>query len=168
MSATMTARPTLYKGVQMRSRLEAGFAMWLDRCGVAWDYEPNCYANELGQYLPDFRVPEVVRCVPPGRSTGPSLPAFIEVKPSIAPHRPRSADPADPSNDLASRIRIALDCESLPHNALVVAPDGVGVVGRFSNTEGRATLIDAMWVGQNPLAIATPCVGPWLGEWWLG
>ncbi len=50
------ARTTLYRGVQMRSRLEADFAAFLDRGGVSWEYEPVCFAGPHGQWLPDFRV----------------------------------------------------------------------------------------------------------------
>lgn len=54
--AYIKARPTIYAGVQMRSRLEAEFARWLDGKDVPWDYEPNCYADASGQYLPDFVI----------------------------------------------------------------------------------------------------------------
>lgn len=50
------ARPTLYKGIQMRSRLEASWAQWWDEGELPWAYEPVCFASEVGQYLPDFRV----------------------------------------------------------------------------------------------------------------
>lgn len=50
------SRPTVYKGVRMRSRLEASFAQFLDDSGVSWAYEPECFADESGQYLPDFKV----------------------------------------------------------------------------------------------------------------
>jgi hypothetical protein len=50
------ARPTLYKGIRMRSRLEADFAAWLDREGEPWEYEPECFASPAGQWLPDFRI----------------------------------------------------------------------------------------------------------------
>lgn len=61
------ARPTTYKGIQMRSRLEAQFAQWLDAGAFSWDYEPQCFADETGQYLPDFLVPGV---------------GYIEIKPT--------------------------------------------------------------------------------------
>lgn len=48
------ARPTLYKGIQMRSRLEADYAADLDKQGYRWAYEPECFASETGQWLPDF------------------------------------------------------------------------------------------------------------------
>jgi hypothetical protein len=69
------ARPTTYKGVQMRSRLEAKFAAWLDEWGWQWSYEPQCFAGDGGQYLPDFQT-----------DMGGFLPerSYIEVKPDVA------------------------------------------------------------------------------------
>lgn len=52
-------RATTYNGIRMRSRLEASFAQWLDSLSLEWEYEPMCYANETGQYLPDFIVKNV-------------------------------------------------------------------------------------------------------------
>ena len=68
---SITARPTTYKGIEMRSRLEAAFAQHLDAgsdCGE-WQYEPRCYADETGQYLPDFAIGSTI---------------FYEVKPPSA------------------------------------------------------------------------------------
>lgn len=57
MSATYQARPTLYKGVRMRSRLEALYAAWLDNHQLdKWTYEPMAFGSPDGQYLPDFFV----------------------------------------------------------------------------------------------------------------
>jgi hypothetical protein len=50
------ARPTMYKGVRMRSRLEADYAGALDRAGREWKYEPTCFAGPDAQWLPDFRT----------------------------------------------------------------------------------------------------------------
>lgn len=49
------ARPTLYRGIAMRSRLEADYAAHMDRRGEVWEYEPTCFAGPEGQWLPDFR-----------------------------------------------------------------------------------------------------------------
>lgn len=72
----LKARPTTYNGIQMRSRLEARFASTLDtelkRCGATWRYEPECFADANGQYLPDFTV-EMEGEV-----------AYVEVKPTEA------------------------------------------------------------------------------------
>lgn len=62
------ARPTTYKGIQMRSRLEADYASALDRDGEAWEYEPTCFGGPDGQWLPDFRVGQ--------------LGTYVEVKPT--------------------------------------------------------------------------------------
>ena len=62
-------RETLYKGIKMRSRLEADFAGFLDRSGVEWDYEKPCFAGPGGQWLPDFRLP------------GAEVPVYFEIKP---------------------------------------------------------------------------------------
>jgi hypothetical protein len=50
----LRARPTTYRGVAMRSRLEASVAQYLDEIGFDWDYEPRAYGGTGGQYLPDF------------------------------------------------------------------------------------------------------------------
>ena len=68
---TIHARPTTYNGIRMRSRLEASYAAELDRRRLPWEYEPRCFANAQGQYLPDFKV---------GGNT------YIEIKPPNANH----------------------------------------------------------------------------------
>jgi hypothetical protein len=67
-------RPTLYRGVRMRSRLEATVAEWFDDHDLAWGYEGDAYAAPGGQYLPDFRLSKVM-------VEGEPLELFIEVKP---------------------------------------------------------------------------------------
>lgn len=67
MKPYIPARPTTYKGIQMRSRLEADYASALDRDGETWKYEPKCFAGPNGQWLPDFRV---------------GVNVYIEVKPA--------------------------------------------------------------------------------------
>ena len=54
MSASIAARPTTYRGIQMRSRLEATVAAQFDRWRYDWAYEPRAYGSKAGQYLPDF------------------------------------------------------------------------------------------------------------------
>lgn len=66
-------RPTTYRGIRMRSRLEATFAGYLDEAELEWEYEPNCYADGPNQYLPDFKVYE-----------GGEAFAYYEVKPPQA------------------------------------------------------------------------------------
>jgi hypothetical protein len=72
MEGLIDPRPAEYRGVRMRSQLEADFAHHLDRMGVAWRYEPAVYGPPGEGYLPDF---ELTR---DGRA------CFIEVKPTLA------------------------------------------------------------------------------------
>ena len=74
-------RPTIYKGIKMRSRLEARFAAGLDLIGADWEYEPHCFASEHGQYLPDFKV------------AGPWADWYIEVKPNVPDLEPICVTP---------------------------------------------------------------------------
>lgn len=55
--ARIPARPTIYNGTKMRSRLEARFAGILDGHGIKWEYEGPAYAEGSKQYLPDFTLP---------------------------------------------------------------------------------------------------------------
>lgn len=64
------ARPTTYKGITFRSRLEVRFAWHLDAIGEQWRYEPRAYGPKGRGYLPDFEV------------YGLPQPTFIEVKPT--------------------------------------------------------------------------------------
>lgn len=57
----------------MRSRLEADYAAWLDEAGMTWKYEPECFANESGQWLPDFGC---------GAGKSGRFVSFMEVKPA--------------------------------------------------------------------------------------
>jgi hypothetical protein len=47
---TYAAIPTVYAGVQFRSRLEARWAAFFDLLGWKWEYEPF----DLEGYIPDF------------------------------------------------------------------------------------------------------------------
>lgn len=71
-------RPTTYKGIRMRSRLEAAYAAWLDEQRWTWEYEPRAFANESGQYLPDFKIHGVVDLLENREAT-----AYLDVKPSF-------------------------------------------------------------------------------------
>jgi len=54
------AIPTTYAGQAFRSKLEARWAMNLDRWGIAWTYEPEGYQLPSGDwYLPDFWLPGI-------------------------------------------------------------------------------------------------------------
>jgi len=75
MTAQFKARPTTYRGIQMRSRLEARAASMLDAAGIDWQYEPRAFrTSDGGEYLPDFQI-------------GPTT--FVEVKPWLEEGRER-------------------------------------------------------------------------------
>lgn len=46
------AIPTVYKGIQFRSRTEARWAAFFDRVGWVWEYEPY----DLSGWIPDFAI----------------------------------------------------------------------------------------------------------------
>ncbi len=52
MNHAFASRPTLYNGVQFRSRLEAQWACFFDQAKWKWDYEPM----DLAGWTPTFRV----------------------------------------------------------------------------------------------------------------
>lgn len=53
------AIPTIYKGYEFRSRLEAKWAYFLDQLDIKWVYEPEGYIlNDGTKYLPDFYLPD--------------------------------------------------------------------------------------------------------------
>jgi hypothetical protein len=64
----------------MRSRLEAGYAAWLDQWGFHWEYEPQAFASPSGQYLPDFLLKQVPAATGDGKVRTTDV--YVEVKPS--------------------------------------------------------------------------------------
>ncbi len=53
----INAIPTSYKGYRFRSRLEARWAVFLDRLEIKWNYEPEGFQlPRNGRYLPDFLI----------------------------------------------------------------------------------------------------------------
>lgn len=51
--------PTRYRGIVMRSALEARVAAMLDRHDVRWEYEPRSFQLGGLRYVPDFWLPEI-------------------------------------------------------------------------------------------------------------
>lgn len=53
---------TVYNGYRFRSRLEARWAVFFDKIGIKYQYEPEGYEVDLGdkviRYLPDFYLPD--------------------------------------------------------------------------------------------------------------
>jgi hypothetical protein len=89
------ARPTVYKGIKMRSRLEADYASALDRDGETWEYEPTCFAGPDGQWLPDFRVGQYG--------------AYVEIKPAylIEWDGPEPRDTWNRVDEILERMTVA-------------------------------------------------------------
>lgn len=54
----MNYRPieTRYAGCVFRSRLEARWAVFFNRLGIRWEYEPQGYVLNGRPYLPDFKL----------------------------------------------------------------------------------------------------------------
>lgn len=149
---TVKARPTTYKGVQMRSRLEAGFAQWLDRWRVSWAYEPRCFASDKGQYLPDFVLEDV-------RVGGMTLPVYIEVKPSVPLVEAMQANLAIlKASDVFSQLAV---CTPPP-------PDAFEPKVLLVSDRGFREWIWTVRPGRR-LSIERPMSydeGPWVGEFW--
>ena len=96
---SIPARPTIYRGIPMRSRLEARVAAWFDRHQIPWVYEPTAFADQDGQYLPDFEIKDF------GVAGRGKRPVYVEVKPTweLADQwkpRMRIIWSSDPSADL--------------------------------------------------------------------
>lgn len=58
-SAALAARPTIYRGIRMASRLESRWAFFFDECGLDWIYEPHRLRIAGSDYLPDFFLPSL-------------------------------------------------------------------------------------------------------------
>lgn len=57
--SALTAIETTYAGCRFRSRLEARWAVFFDKLGIKWLYEPQGYVLGNGdRYLPDFWLPD--------------------------------------------------------------------------------------------------------------
>lgn len=89
-------RRTEYRGVMMRSRIEADFAHHLDSQRIVWRHEPAIFGPRGEGYLPDFALL---------REDGPH---FVEVKSTL-----REVPEAE--------RRMAVIWDSLPDAVLIVA-----------------------------------------------
>lgn len=54
----MKAIPTVYNGIQFRSRTEARWALFFDCIDAKYLYEPQLFPFEPHWYLPDFLLPD--------------------------------------------------------------------------------------------------------------
>lgn len=158
---TLPPRPTVYDGVLMRSRLEAGFAAWADSMGLGPLYEPQAFATSEGQYLPDF----LIRCVAvEGVTRTDDLDSLVWVE--VKPYEPTGRY----GDELRARMEII-------HASL---PDAVLAVAFKDPTPGllvkRGTMAwrRAVWSGASRtsnVGIAFPLGatdGPWAHGYWKG
>jgi ribosomal protein L40E len=85
-----TPRPATYRGVRMRSLLEADWAATLDAHGIGWEYETELVELPSGaRYLPDFWLPGITTVLevkgthlgnlPKVREFAASVPGFLVV-----------------------------------------------------------------------------------------
>lgn len=163
-STTIPARKTIYNGVTMRSRLEAGFAMWLDRRGWAWEYEPTCFASKNGQWLPDFAID--IPCVsmdgPHGVTQHTNV--YVEVKPAIHGAPEGRGDVAKAELDETYR-RMLTAHETDVRNAVILARESTNPV--IVHPDYKVEVLDWTWTGLWPVD-ARRVEAPWSGEWWRG
>ena len=149
------ARPTVYKGIQMRSRLEAGYAAWLDQWHFDWEYEPCAFAGSRGQYLPDFRIPAIT-CT---WLNEPAV-AYIEVKPKDWPYWNNSDDSSADHQQLMRRM--AIIWESEPDAILLLAQPGDSTL--LTNHDFRGCTVGALDIGWSPDDV-DPYPWPTLAFW---
>lgn len=93
---------TDYGDYRFRSRLEARWALFFDRVGIAWDYEPEGFSLPVnGRYLPDFWLPESA--------------CYVEIKPFKTPVQKETAK----CKELSQEHRVLLICgDPLEHRAM--------------------------------------------------
>lgn len=62
MKKNYRTKKAVYKGIEMKSNLEARTAMSFDRLGLEWEYEPKTFWSDAyagGRYTPDFYLPQL-------------------------------------------------------------------------------------------------------------
>ena len=93
---------TRYNGYRFRSRLEARWAVYFDKLGIKYEYEPQGYRLPTGEcYLPDFYLPDVQ--------------SYVEIKPrSISRIDLRNAKNKMAMLTLASNDKFGIVCAGDP------------------------------------------------------
>ena len=143
-----TPRPTVYNGVKMRSRLEAGYAAWLDQEHHDWQYEPGAFSNTAGQYLPDFRLNDVW-CSWLGRTAT----VYVEVKPGGWPFE-------DENDQMYERLMrsMAIIWTSEPDAVLILEQPETN---RSMSDPCRVGILDGSISPATDPAFPWPYVGHW-------
>jgi hypothetical protein len=144
------ARPTVYKGIRMRSRLEADYASALDRDGETWEYEPTCFGAAKGQWLPDFRI----------SADG----IYVEVKPAylMAYDGPSILDTYDRVDKILKRMTVAWESEPDAHLMLVFWIYGLEQVEAPLSILGSKG--SAGWAAYTPGTVDLPLLWPGMGQ----
>jgi hypothetical protein len=144
------ARPTVYKGIRMRSRLEADYASALDRDGETWEYEPTCFGGPDGQWLPDFRI---------GHDG-----IYVEVKPAylIAYDGKTPLDTYERIDEILCKMQVAWLSEPKAAVQLVFWEYGLEqvqaplmIMGGFGNPN---------WYAYTPSTLDLPLLWPGMGQ----
>jgi hypothetical protein len=170
MKGPLTPRPTVYNGIQMRSRLEAGFAAWLDRTKIEWAYEPKAFADKGGQYLPDFRLDTVTHV-----AKGRQVTIYVEVKPDtfmagdpfVEIDGRTVENPARLADRLTLSRRASVIKASEPDaELLLVQPRAVAMMKSFA--EGGYVPVTAIFVrcADFQVGIATLVPAPLAAKYW--
>jgi hypothetical protein len=73
---------TVYKCYRFRSRLEARWAVFLDKLAIPYEYEKEGFELDGEWYLPDFRLP-----LPEADDRHKSSGYWLEIKPSSLSER---------------------------------------------------------------------------------
>jgi len=144
------ARPTVYKGIQMRSRLEADYASALDRDGRQWDYETTCFAGPDGQWLPDFRLDDGG--------------AYVELKPAyLIEWDTRELDDVyDRVDEILRKMTVAWLSEPKAHLELVFWSYGLDQVQAPLTVTGSSS--GPIWHTYSPSTLDVPMLWPGMGQ----
>lgn len=145
------ARPTVYKGIKMRSRLEADYASALDRDGKPWEYEPTCFAGPDGQWLPDFRVNDC--------GVG-----YVEVKPAhLIEWDTRELEGVyDRIDEILRKMTVAWLSEPDAHLELVFWSYGLDQIQAPLSI--MASSNGPHWVTYSPSTLDVPMLWPGMGQ----
>lgn len=151
--AHIPARPTVYKGIQMRSRLEADYASALDRDDVPWKYEPTCFGGDSGQWLPDFALYE-----------GPAT-IYVELKPAylIEWDTPELEGVYSRADEILKRMSVAFESEPEAYLSLVFWSYGLEQVQAplaIMSSRGGAP-----WITYTPSTVDVPLLWPGMGQY---
>lgn len=158
----LKARPTVYNGIRMRSRLEAGFASWLDKMHITWAYEVEALsAPGIGQWLPDFVIE-----VAADRDDGVNV-FYVDVKPKVF-----LDDRTHASEELVRWQRIVSACQLT--GTAVAASDALFPGGAIGYDDWNDGFVRYIWqwspnerFGTVTLeSIPPPALTPWHGDWW--